>query len=81
MNLLEKKELFETKKNELEELLASPDIINSPLRYPKIAKEHSSVVKILSLFESYEKCLQNLKGNETLISETPETMTRISWNL
>ncbi|MBN1521226.1 MAG: peptide chain release factor 1 [Candidatus Aureabacteria bacterium] len=73
MNLLDKKKLFEDKKTELEKLLASPDIINAKQRYQKTAREHAHVLKVLSLFESFEKCLHDLEANRALHRETDDS--------
>jgi peptide chain release factor 1 len=77
MNLLDKKEFFIRKKDELEKLLSSQEPGSNPQRYKKTAKEHAGVLKIISLFESYEKCLSDLEANRNLLKETPPSDAEI----
>jgi peptide chain release factor 1 len=72
MNLLERKKFFEQKKDELEKLLASPDLIQSQQKYRDVAKEHSGIARLLPLFESYEKCLAGIDANRRLLSEASD---------
>ncbi len=75
MNLLDKKKFFENKKDELEKLLSSPDLISNQQRYQSTAKDHAATAKILYSYEDYEKCLDELESNKQMLKETPDSET------
>jgi peptide chain release factor 1 len=54
--------------DELNMLLADPDIMSDQTRYRKLMQEHSSLSPLVELFERWKDCTQQLQENRELLS-------------
>ncbi|KUK37331.1 MAG: Peptide chain release factor 1 [Thermodesulfobacterium commune] len=66
---LTKLEAIERKFEDLAAKLSDPEIISDPSVYAKLAKEHSELTEIVSVFKEYKKVLKEIEENKTIIEE------------
>jgi peptide chain release factor 1 len=66
---LTKLETIERKFEDLAAKLSDPEIISDPSVYAKLAKEHSELTEIVSVFKEYKKVLKEIEENKTIIEE------------
>ena len=71
--MLEKLDGVEEHYNEIESLLADPDIVKDQVRYQKYVREHAELNKIVTIYRVYRQILLELEeGRELLSDNDPE---------
>lgn len=70
--MFDKLQEIENKYVELSRLLEDPEIIRDSGRYQKIAKEHSELEEIASLYNKYKVTLERLKEAEEILEESED---------
>lgn len=66
-DVIEKLEEVERKFERLTADLSNPAVLADPTRLQKVAKERSSMEKLVESFRTYKKVLSDLRGNEELL--------------
>src|SRR5438309_10638133 len=67
--MFERLEQIETKYQELNEALASPDIVSDSSRYQKTAKAHSEIAPIVERYREYKDLKRGIGESKTMIAE------------
>ena len=71
--MLEKLDGVEEHYNQIESLLADPDIVKDQVRYQKYVREHAELNKIVTIYRVYKQTLSELEeGRELLSDNDPE---------
>lgn len=65
--MIERLTQLEKRYQELETLLASPEVASTPEQYQKYAKEHSSLREIIGKFQEYRKTREEIRDLEEML--------------
>lgn len=68
--MFEKLQGVEDRYTKLEQLLSDPDVVKDRTAYQKYIKEHGELNKLVSVYRSYRKVLDDLKGSEELLKDS-----------
>jgi peptide chain release factor 1 len=68
--MLEKLEGVEKQFTKLETLLGDPEVVGNRGRYEKIAKEHSDLSKIVTVYREYKKALYEIEESQELLRDS-----------
>ena len=53
----------------VEEMVQEPDLVKDPKKYKEVMREHSYLSELMSAYQEYKKLLQDIKGNQEIITE------------
>lgn len=67
--MLEKLKISKARFNELEKLLADPDIIADQSEYQKLAKEYADLTPLMNLYKEYDQCIHQIEDSEKVLSD------------
>lgn len=73
---LQKLQSIENRFNELEELLANPEIVSDISKYQSLLKERGKIEKVVNEFREYKKFLKEREDTESLLDETQDEELR-----
>ena len=76
--MFENLEEMEKRFQALTETLSSQEIFQDPSRYKRVAKEHSHLQEIISVYQQYKNLEGQIKGNQELLSETDEELRELA---
>ncbi|MBU0994769.1 MAG: peptide chain release factor 1 [Proteobacteria bacterium] len=68
--MFEKLQGVEDRYIKLEQLLSDPDVVKDRAAYQKYIKEHGELSKLVSVYRSYQKVKNDLKGSEELLKDS-----------
>ena len=67
--MLEKVAAIVSRYEELNRLLADPEVISDPARLRELAQEQSSISEIVEVYHRYEEIVRDLESTEQLLAE------------
>ena len=69
---------IEKRCQELSDKLSTSEIFQNPLEYKRVAKEHSQLQQILTVYERYKDLVRQIDENEDLLSEEEEELREMA---
>ncbi|HEY7163526.1 MAG TPA: peptide chain release factor 1 [Candidatus Binatia bacterium] len=76
--MLDKLDQVEKRYEELERLMADPQLLNQQREYSKLAKERSELEEIVSCFRVWRKVEQEIQENRQLLEENDEAIRELA---
>lgn len=73
MNIENKLQQIKSRYEELNNILADPEIYNDPRKYAELSIEHNTLENLVKDFERWEKLKNDIEGNKDLIELEPES--------
>jgi peptide chain release factor 1 len=67
--MLDKIEELERRYQELEALLAAPDIISNQPEFRKFSREHNDLTPLIEVYRRHRKILEEIEGNRELLTD------------
>ena len=78
MSFFSKLEEIESRYQELESELSSPEVFQDRQKYTELAKAHSDLEEIVSTYREYKKCQKELQENKELIEDSEEEISELA---
>jgi peptide chain release factor 1 len=72
--MFDKLEAVEKRYQDLEALLADPDVIAKRAEFQKLSKERADIVELVEAFREYKKIINDLEANKPLLEEKDAEM-------
>jgi peptide chain release factor 1 len=72
--MFDKLEAVEKRYQDLEVLLADPDVIGKRAEFQKLSKERADIVELVETFREYKKVINDLEANKPLLEEKDAEM-------
>jgi peptide chain release factor 1 len=72
--MFDKLEAVEKRYQDLDALLADPDVISRRAEFQKLSKEHADLSELVSAFREYKKVINDLEANKPLLEEKDAEM-------
>ena len=72
--MFDKLEAVEKRYQDLEALLADPDVIGRRAEFQKLSKERADIVELVETFRDYKKVINDLEANKPLLEEKDAEM-------
>ena len=74
--MFERLEQIESKYEELNRALASPEIVSDSARYQKTAKAHSELASIVEKYREYKDLTRGIEESKTMLAEESDADMR-----
>src|SRR5215813_12591802 len=72
--MFDKLEAVEKRYQDLEALLADPDVIAKRAEFQKLSKERADIVELVETFREYKKVINDIEDNKPLLEEKDPEM-------
>ncbi|MBJ6724856.1 peptide chain release factor 1 [Geomesophilobacter sediminis] len=69
---------LERRFEELESLLADPEVLANQQEFRKLSKEHSGLTELIAAFREYKKVLSDIEDNQELLKEPDQEMREMA---